>query len=167
MNAGHFDGSTEPELVAYGVMVDAVKACGLTGDRSVFLDPKVREAFEFLASNKRGDGAAPLYTSDPLVDVIAERNTHTWLLEDILVDDALNVVLGPEGSGKSFVVIDISMCIAHGLRYHARRWCSGRCSTSRAKGATAWCDACAAGCSTTASSRPADGICTSGARRSS
>src|SRR4051794_20779618 len=64
---------------------------------------------------------ASTYQADRLPTVIAERHVPIWLIEDLLLDDTLDVIVGAEGTGKSFLAIDMAMCVSHGLRYHGKR----------------------------------------------
>ena len=65
---------------------------------------------------------AKVYTADPLSKLMSEETPMpTWLVEDYLEDDTLGVIVGPEGSFKSFIAIDLAMCISHGGSYHRHR----------------------------------------------
>lgn len=41
-----------------------------------------------------------------------------WLVSEYIEQDALTVIYGPPGRGKSFVALDISCCIASGIQFH-------------------------------------------------
>ena len=41
-----------------------------------------------------------------------------WLVDSYIEEDALTVMYGPPGKGKSFVALDLSCCIASGLPFH-------------------------------------------------
>ncbi|MHC8355667.1 AAA family ATPase [Pseudomonas sp. LB3P81] len=41
-----------------------------------------------------------------------------WLVENYIEEDALTVMYGPPGKGKSFVALDLSCCIASGIPFH-------------------------------------------------
>ena len=41
-----------------------------------------------------------------------------WLVESYIEEDALTVMYGPPGKGKSFVALDLSCCIASGMPFH-------------------------------------------------
>ena len=44
-----------------------------------------------------------------------------WLIKGILEDNALGVVFGAAGHGKSYFVLDIAACIASGRDFHGRK----------------------------------------------
>lgn len=41
-----------------------------------------------------------------------------WLVDQYVEEDALTVMYGPPGKGKSFVALDLSCCIASGIEFH-------------------------------------------------
>ena len=41
-----------------------------------------------------------------------------WLVREYIEEDALAVVYGPPGKGKSFLALDVSCCIAMGIPFH-------------------------------------------------
>ncbi|MNZ12504.1 hypothetical protein D3C78_293820 [compost metagenome] len=45
-------------------------------------------------------------------------NPIAWLIHDHIEADALAVLYGPPGKGKSFIALDMSCCIATGLPFH-------------------------------------------------
>jgi len=55
------------------------------------------------------------YDSDAALDRIASQQ---WLIYQVLPVDAFGVVYGPSGSYKSFVGMDLSACVASGLKWH-------------------------------------------------
>ncbi|MHC8316705.1 AAA family ATPase [Pseudomonas sp. LB3P31] len=48
-----------------------------------------------------------------------------WLVENYIEEDALTVMYGPPGKGKSFVALDLSCCIASGIPFHGHAVKSG------------------------------------------
>lgn len=48
-----------------------------------------------------------------------------WLVDSYIEEDALTVMYGPPGKGKSFVALDLSCCIASGLPFHGHQVRSG------------------------------------------
>ena len=50
----------------------------------------------------------------------------TYLVEDLLPEASLTVALGPSGIGKSFVALDLALCVAAGIPWHGREVRSGR-----------------------------------------
>lgn len=44
----------------------------------------------------------------------------SWLVHELLVDDGLSVIYGDPGAGKSFVSLDLSLRLAHGMEWHGR-----------------------------------------------
>lgn len=51
-------------------------------------------------------------------DLIANISPTKWLIENYLEQDALSMLFGPSGGGKSFVVVDMACCIATGTPWH-------------------------------------------------
>ncbi len=45
-------------------------------------------------------------------------NPVAWLIKDYIEEDALAVMYGPPGKGKSFIALDMSCCIASNLSFH-------------------------------------------------
>lgn len=76
-----------------------------------------KEALEEYESNKEEN---PLnkwlsYDSDAALDRIASQQ---WLIYQVLPVDGFGVVYGPSGSYKSFVGMDMSACVASGMKWH-------------------------------------------------
>jgi hypothetical protein len=51
-------------------------------------------------------------------DLLSDLKPVQWLVENYLETDALSMVFGPSGGGKSFVVVDMACCIATGTPWH-------------------------------------------------
>lgn len=51
-------------------------------------------------------------------DLLGNLKPIQWLVENYLETDALSLVYGPSGGGKSFTVVDIACCIATGTSWH-------------------------------------------------
>lgn len=47
-----------------------------------------------------------------------EVKPNAWLVDDYLEQDALVVMFGPPGEGKSFIALDLACCIATGREFH-------------------------------------------------
>lgn len=62
--------------------------------------PATQSKFRFVAAN-----------SMPIKPV-------AWLVDQYIEEDALTVMYGPPGKGKSFVALNISCCIASGIEFH-------------------------------------------------
>lgn len=58
----------------------------------------------------------PIYTRRQL----REMKRPDWLVDEILVERSVITIYGPSGSLKSFVAIDLSMCVATGTPWHGR-----------------------------------------------
>jgi DNA-binding MarR family transcriptional regulator len=48
-----------------------------------------------------------------------------WLVESILPRGGFSVLFGPSGTGKSFLALDWSLCVAAGLAWYGRQACEG------------------------------------------
>ena len=60
---------------------------------------------------------APPKTADDTFEFLDVRQIKSlpdpeWLVEEMLIDKSLSFVVGPPGSGKSFVVLNMALCIA-------------------------------------------------------
>jgi hypothetical protein len=58
----------------------------------------------------------PLFTQ--VSDLLSNLKPVQWLIENYLETDALSMVFGPSGGGKSFCVVDMACCIATGTPWH-------------------------------------------------
>lgn len=54
-----------------------------------------------------------------------QMTTPKWLVDGMIEEDALSMVFGKSGSGKTFVTLDIALCVATGQDYHGRAVASG------------------------------------------
>ena len=44
-----------------------------------------------------------------------------WLIEDVFYSGTLNMIFGPPETCKTFVALDMAMCIAHGKKWHGKK----------------------------------------------
>ncbi len=51
-------------------------------------------------------------------DLLADIKPVQWLVENYLETDALSMVFGPSGGGKSFCVVDMACCVSTGTPWH-------------------------------------------------
>jgi len=58
----------------------------------------------------------PLFTK--VSDLLGNLKPVQWLVENYLETDALSMVFGPSGGGKSFCIVDIACCVATGTPWH-------------------------------------------------
>lgn len=58
----------------------------------------------------------PLFTK--VSDLLGDLKPVQWLIEGYLETDALSMVFGPSGGGKSFTVVDMACCVATGTAWH-------------------------------------------------
>ena len=72
------------------------------------IDP---ETGEILEQRER-----PLFTK--VSDLLDSIKPVQWLIENYLETDALSMVFGPSGGGKSFCVVDMACCVATGTPWH-------------------------------------------------
>jgi putative DNA primase/helicase len=54
-----------------------------------------------------------------------QMTTPKWLVDGMIEEDALSMLFGKSGSGKTFVTLDIALCVATGQDYHGRAVASG------------------------------------------
>lgn len=65
----------------------------------------------------------PLFTQ--VSDLLGDIKPIQWLVDGYLEQDALSMVYGPSGGGKSFVVVDIACSIATGTPWHGAKTTQG------------------------------------------
>lgn len=58
----------------------------------------------------------PLFTK--VSTLLGDLKPVQWLIENYLETDALSMVFGPSGGGKSFCVVDMACCVATGTAWH-------------------------------------------------
>jgi 5S rRNA maturation endonuclease (ribonuclease M5) len=58
-------------------------------------------------------------------DDLEDLPEPSWLLDDVLPDNALVMLYGPPGSRKSFAAVDMAMAIASGRDWHGRKTRAG------------------------------------------
>lgn len=58
----------------------------------------------------------PLFTK--VSDLLSDIKSVQWLIDNYLETDALSMVFGPSGGGKSFTVVDMACCVATGTPWH-------------------------------------------------
>jgi hypothetical protein len=58
----------------------------------------------------------PLFTK--VSDLLSNIKSVQWLIDNYLETDALSMVFGPSGGGKSFTVVDMACCVATGTPWH-------------------------------------------------
>jgi hypothetical protein len=87
------------------------------------------------------------YEADSLGDLIEERQDLNWLIEHWLEQGTLAVLVGPEGSFKSFLAIDWGMAIATESKWQGCRVSPGKVLYIAGEGRTGvirrmrgWCD---------------------------
>ena len=66
------------------------------------------------------------YLIDPLPELLKQRLELNWVIESWLEAGTLAVLVGPEGSFKSFLAIDWGMAIATGRAWHGCKVQVGR-----------------------------------------
>jgi hypothetical protein len=63
-----------------------------------------------------------VFESDPITVLFTGASiAPVALVEDVLYDDTLTLLVAPEGAGKSFLGLDLAMCLAYGLAFHQKR----------------------------------------------
>lgn len=107
--------------------IKAAKASGQRWAAPAQKDADWNDIFVSLGSEAVRDGLqgakreAGLFTR---VDQL-QMTTPKWLVDGMIEEDALSMVFGKSGSGKTFVTLDIALCVATGQAYHGRAVASG------------------------------------------
>ena len=79
-----------------------------------------------LLEEYEGKRDLPPYQVDSLLELLKERQELNWVVENWIEAGTLAVLVGPEGSFKSFLAIDWCMAIATGRDWHDSRVKEGR-----------------------------------------
>ena len=67
-------------------------------------------------------------------DDILKLEKPKFLIDDLIVENSLSMLWGPSGSYKSFIALDLSLCIALNKEYHGRAVCHGDVAYLAAEG---------------------------------
>ena len=78
--------------------------------------------------NERPDEAhetKPTYKSDELFPVLSEEELidlpqATYILDKVLAENSVALMYGMSQALKTFLLLDMSLCISHGVRFHGR-----------------------------------------------
>lgn len=62
-----------------------------------------------------------MYSIKPLSDLLTTPLRFDWLIEDMLEIGTLALLVGEEGSFKSFIAIDMALCVATGRPWHEHK----------------------------------------------
>ena len=85
---------------------------------------------------------------DTLFTMVSDlRMTATkWMIKDVIEDNSLTMIFGSAGSGKTFLALDMALCIATGKPYHELEvqqgsvaYIAGEGHAGFAKRVAAWC----------------------------
>jgi hypothetical protein len=79
--------------------------------------PEVRHTDTELVPETLADVMFAKLVFDPKANLMAAAH-EAWLLDDLLPATGMAFVYGPPGSYKSFVAVDMSMCVATGKDWH-------------------------------------------------
>lgn len=95
-------------------------------------------------SSVRNPSLTPEHPADPVaslmsefldIDQLAELPAPQWLIKDWLVCDSTAQIIGKPNEGKSFVALDMAMCVALGRAWRGRTARQGRVGYIIAEGA--------------------------------
>lgn len=87
-----------------------------TAEAKFRLPPGVAPRYDPATGEILTDPERPLFTK--VSDLLGDLKPIQWLVENYLETDALSMVFGPSGGGKSFCIVDIACCIATGTPWH-------------------------------------------------
>lgn len=113
----------KPADITYRSVFSVAQAGGWINPRSNAA--KVAQMYQFPTSDTvdpetgevlPDEAARPIFTQ--VSDLLADIKPVAWLIENYLEMDALSMMFGPSGGGKSFVVVDMACCIATGTPWH-------------------------------------------------
>jgi len=57
------------------------------------------------------------------IDELENLPPPTWLVHELIADHGLSILYGAPGTGKTFIALDMSLRIAHGLDWHGSKTC--------------------------------------------
>lgn len=99
--------------------------------------PASADEFEALVedvSSTHTPDQLPRFHFEP-VHQFSSATALPWIIKGVLPQAGLAVVYGASGSGKSFAVLDMALCIARGLPWRGKRTRQGRVAYVAAEGA--------------------------------
>lgn len=114
-----------------------VKLANEHGARITLNAPASAEEFEVLVedvSSTHTPDELPRFHFEP-VHQFSSATALPWIIKGVLPQAGLAVVYGASGSGKSFAVLDMALCIARGLPWRGKRTRQGRVAYVAAEGA--------------------------------
>ena len=59
-----------------------------------------------------------------------------FLIQDFITESGMASIVGPSGSGKSFVALDMALCISHGIQWHEKPTKAASCVYIAAEGSS-------------------------------
>ncbi|MCW8918734.1 MAG: helicase RepA family protein [Gammaproteobacteria bacterium] len=77
----------------------------------------LQENFETLTKRQ---STQDRFSFDHIVDVLRNYSPPEYLVFPFLLKGTINTLFGKGGVGKSFILIDLAMCVATGTRFHGR-----------------------------------------------
>lgn len=89
-------------------------------------DPGWQEMPEWVQSEPTEDDLAEAFEAAALpevfelldIDQLENLPPPTWLVHEMIADHGLSILYGAPGTGKTFIALDMSLRIAHGLDWH-------------------------------------------------
>lgn len=87
----------------------------------VFDEPMVRRLVAYaLRPEERAEPAESRFCLHSVPELMA-RPYATWTVREVIPSTGLAVIYGGPGSGKTFLMLDMTMAIARGIKWHGRR----------------------------------------------
>lgn len=114
------------------VLLDAARACGLSEDEAMTTmrsgldagEAKPRTAPERPKEEKRQerseDKPRKRLIFHAVADLLRQPTPPRWLVRDYLDAGSLSCIFGPSGSTKTFVALDMGLCLATGTKWHGQ-----------------------------------------------
>jgi len=102
---------------AVGAEVCIPEFISLEGNPTDFNDLHVREGLDRVRS-QIGKNTARTLEFLPVWEMLRQPRLTEWLVKDYLEADTLTVLFGESGTMKSFVALDLGLCIATGTPWH-------------------------------------------------
>lgn len=110
-----------PGNITYKTVFHIAQENGWTNAAKTRLKTQQTAPVEYHIDDETGEmvpaeAERPLFTK--VSDLLSNIKPVQWLIENYLETDALSMVFGPSGGGKSFCVVDMACCVATGTAWH-------------------------------------------------
>ncbi len=93
----------------------------IAGTEETWKDLQERPQMMMGAGNTEAGGGSTGFVLDPVDELLAAIRGTQYLIKPFIESDTLTMIFGESGSLKSFVMLDILLCVATGLDFHGAK----------------------------------------------